>query len=191
MRFRAFESNRAATVIHIEHTFDRINHALLEFIQPGFSPAQPLIALAQSPPAQRRPSSPAQTPADSSAPAPADAGRQSHCLVSAIDDTQVSAKEAGVITAINVREGQLVSKGDLLAQIDDAQPQMEKRKAMAEKNAAEVKANSDVEKRYDTAAAEVAKYGYLKKKEANDQVPGSVIRTRIARVAARNGTGPS
>jgi macrolide-specific efflux system membrane fusion protein len=113
-------------------------------------------------------------PADPSAPAPVDTPVVSRCLVSAIDDTQVSAKEAGVITAINVRKGQLVAPGDLLAQIDDAQPQMEKRKAMAEKSAAEAKANSDVEKRYDTAAAEVAKYGYLKKKEADDRVPGAV-----------------
>jgi multidrug resistance efflux pump len=124
--------------------------------------------------------SPAQTPAE--APAPADAPAQApvetpivnHCLVSAIEDTQVSAKEAGVITAIKVREGQLVTTGELLAQIDDAQSQMEKKKAMAEKNAAEAKASSDVEKRYDTAAAEVAKYGYLKKKEADDRVPGAV-----------------
>jgi multidrug efflux pump subunit AcrA (membrane-fusion protein) len=125
---------------------------------------------------------PAQTPSDSPAPAPAESSGSAAiatpvvngCLVSAIDDTQVSAKEAGVITSISVKEGQLVSNGDLLAQIDDAQPQMEKRKAMAEKKAAEAKANSDVEKRYDTAAAEVAKYGYLKKKEANDRVPGAV-----------------
>ena len=86
----------------------------------------------------------------------------------------MSAKEAGVITTINVRDGQVVSKNDLLVQIDDAQPQLEKRKAMAERNAAEVKANSDIEIRYDTQAAAVKKFGYLKKKEASDKVPGAV-----------------
>jgi len=138
----------------------------------SFLIAAAAVAFAARLPAQTPAESPA--PVDPSAPAPAGNPVVSRCLVSAIDDTQVSAKEAGVITAINVRKGQLVAPGDLLAQIDDAQPRMEKRKATAEKSAAEAKANSDVEKRYDTAAAEVAKYGYLKKKEADDRVPGAV-----------------
>jgi len=119
----------------------------------------------------------AQTPADS--PAPNDNPIIQHCLLSAIDDAQVPAKEAGVITAINVREGQLVAKGDLLGQIDDAQAQMEKRKAMAEKNAAQVKADSDIEKRYDIASANVSKYEYLRKKEANERVHGAVSETEM------------
>jgi multidrug efflux pump subunit AcrA (membrane-fusion protein) len=122
---------------------------------------------------------PAESPPDSVAPAPVDTPVVSRCLVSAIDDTQVSAKEAGAITAIHVHEGQLVKAGQLLAQIDDTQPKMERRKAMAERDAASVKASSDVEKRYDIAAAEVAKFGYLKKAEANSHVTGSVTESEL------------
>ncbi|HEX3998443.1 MAG TPA: HlyD family efflux transporter periplasmic adaptor subunit [Pirellulales bacterium] len=129
--------------------------------------------------AQTPADSPQPLPTDAPAPAPADAPIISRCLVSAIDDAQVSAKEAGVITTINVHEGQLVMKGELLAQIDDAQPQMEKRKAMAEKNAAEVKANSDIEKRFDVASAEVSRFDYLRKLEANGRVRGAVTDTEI------------
>jgi macrolide-specific efflux system membrane fusion protein len=157
---------------------------------PAVSPEKAVVGDNFDPHAQSpsgsSPKSPADSPppaaVDSSAAAPAETPVVNHCIVSAIEDAQVSAKEAGVITAINVREGQLVSKGDLLAQIDDAQPQMEKRKAMAEKNAAQVKASSDVEKRYDTAAAEVAKYEFERNEDAARRVPGSVVQTELNRL---------
>ncbi len=103
----------------------------------------------------------------------------SHCIVSAIDEASVSAKEAGVITAINVREGQVVHKGDLLAQIDDAQPMLERKKALAEVNAAKVKADSDVEEKYDAAAALVSEADYEKKVQADQQVRGAVTEIEI------------
>lgn len=159
--------------------------------------AAPTLAAQSSPPAATDPSqlpapdpsapapaatpAPAPAPTDSSAPT-VEAPLISHCLVSAIDDVQVSAKEAGVIIGINVKEGQIVSKGQLLATIDDAQPQMEKRKALAERNAAQVKADSDIEKRYDVASAEVARFTYLKSKDAADRVPGSVVEVELSRL---------
>ena len=81
-----------------------------------------------------------------------------------------------------VKEGQIVKKGDLSPQIDDAIPQAEKRKATAERNAAKEKADSDVDIRYATAAADVAKYEYLKNKEAYDTVKNAVPWVEVKRL---------
>ncbi len=106
------------------------------------------------------------TNAATSAPTPSSTPELSHCLVSLIDEAQVPAQEAGVIVSLKVKEGQIVTKGEVLAQIDDAIPQAEKRKATAEKNAAKEKADSDVEVRYSKAAAGVALYEWKKNLEA-------------------------
>src|SRR5437016_3919970 len=66
----------------------------------------------------------------------------SHCLVSLIQEAQIPAQEQGVIKSLNVREGQAVKKGEVIAQIDDAIPQAERRKALAEEKAAQEKASS-------------------------------------------------
>lgn len=106
-------------------------------------------------------------------------GTVSHCIVSAIDEASVSAREAGVIMAINVREGQVVHKGDLLAQIDDAQPRMEKKKAEAERNAAKVKADSTIEKEFDTASSKVSYFGWQKELLANSRVANAVTEPEV------------
>jgi multidrug efflux pump subunit AcrA (membrane-fusion protein) len=49
-----------------------------------------------------------------------------NCLVSLIEDIQVPAREAGSLTAVEVVEGQFVTAGQLLAQIDDRQPKLDK-----------------------------------------------------------------
>jgi macrolide-specific efflux system membrane fusion protein len=105
-----------------------------------------------------------------------------HCLVSAIDEAQVPAQEAGVVVSIKAKEGQYVKKGDVIAQIDDAIPQAEKRKAAADRNAAKEKADSDIDVRYATKAAEVAKYTYLKNKDAFDAVKNSVPFVEVKRL---------
>jgi len=64
------------------------------------------------------------------------------CLVSLIDEAKVPAREAGVLVDLPVREGDAVAKGDVIAKIDDNQPQMEKRKAQAEHDQAIAKAEN-------------------------------------------------
>ncbi len=106
----------------------------------------------------------------------------SHCLVSLIEEAQVPAQEAGVILKMNAREGQSVKKDELLAQMDDAIPQSERRKAIAEQKSAKEKAESDVDVRYAKAASGVAKFAYLKATEANDKVKNAVQLTELKRL---------
>src|SRR5262245_6778923 len=79
-----------------------------------------------------------------------------HCLVSLIEDVQVPAREAGALVSVGVVEGQYVTQGQLLAQINDQQPRLDKLAAELERDAALAKAQDDIEVRYAEAAFAVA-----------------------------------
>ncbi|HUY35513.1 MAG TPA: HlyD family efflux transporter periplasmic adaptor subunit [Pirellulales bacterium] len=78
------------------------------------------------------------------------------CDVHLKDDVAVAAQEAGILTEINVREGNTIEEGDLLAKINDSKAQMAKLVAQAEHKVALAEAESDVSIRYSEKAAEVA-----------------------------------
>jgi multidrug efflux pump subunit AcrA (membrane-fusion protein) len=96
------------------------------------------------------------------------------CLVSLEEEAKVPAREAGVLVQLAVREGAIVSKGDVIAKIDDNQPQMERRKAKAEHDQALAKAESDVDVRYAQKAQAVAQKASEKAEQSHKSVPGSV-----------------
>ena len=96
------------------------------------------------------------------------------CLVSLEEEAKVPAREAGVLVQLAVREGAIVSKGDVIAKIDDNQPQMERRKAKAEHDQALAKAESDVDVRYAQTAQAVAQKASEKAEQSHKSVPGSV-----------------
>ncbi|MFO0423842.1 MAG: efflux RND transporter periplasmic adaptor subunit [Planctomycetia bacterium] len=104
------------------------------------------------------------------------------CLVSLVEEAKVPAREPGVLVELVVREGATVRRGDVIAKIDDDQPQMEKRKAKAEHDQAVAKAESDVDVRYSIAAEQVAEAEHKKALESHAKVPGSVTEVERARL---------
>ncbi|MBL6714370.1 MAG: HlyD family efflux transporter periplasmic adaptor subunit [Pirellulales bacterium] len=104
------------------------------------------------------------------------------CIVSLVEEAEVPAREAGVLLELQIREGDVVSRGDLIARIDDSQPDFDRRKAVAEHAQAQAKAESDVDVRYAVAAEQVAKAEYDKANESNNRVPGSVTRVELDRL---------
>ena len=96
------------------------------------------------------------------------------CLVSLADEAKVPAREAGVLVELAVREGDKVTKDQVIGRIADDQPQMEKRKAQAEFEQARGKAESDVDERYARKAEEVAEKAFDKARQSHEKVPGSV-----------------
>jgi macrolide-specific efflux system membrane fusion protein len=104
------------------------------------------------------------------------------CLVSLIDEVKVPAREAGVIKRLAIRQGDIVKKGDILAEIDDDQPQMERRRADAEHAQAAAKADSDVDVRYSEKAHDVAKATYEKAEQSDERVKGSVTEVERRRL---------
>ncbi len=107
-----------------------------------------------------------------------------NCLVKLVQqgEAKLAAQEAGVLTEISVREGQQVPVGMLLAKIDDIQPQMQKKVAIAERDAAKAKYENDVETRHATAASKVAEFTYLANVRANQTAPGSIADVDIKRL---------
>ena len=75
------------------------------------------------------------------------------CLVSLMEEAKVPAREGGVLEELLAREGDVVKRGDVIAKIDDNQPQMERRKAKAEHDQTVAKAESDVDVRYAVATS--------------------------------------
>jgi multidrug resistance efflux pump len=104
------------------------------------------------------------------------------CVVSAKDEVQVPAQEAGMLTALPVREGVQVRAGDLLGRIDDSERQMEKRQALIEQQGAKEQADNDVNVRYADAAARVAETEYQQAVDANRRVRGTFPEAEVRRL---------
>lgn len=105
-----------------------------------------------------------------------------HCLVSVLKEAKVPAREGGVLMNLLVREGDTISAGEVIAKIDDSQPQFERRKAKAEHEQAVAKASSDVDVRFAVASELVAAAEYEKAQLANDKLNGSVTAVELDRL---------
>lgn len=105
-----------------------------------------------------------------------------HCLVSLIQDVEVPALEAGALTSVSVVEGQFVTAGQLLAQIDNRQPQLDKRAAELERDAALAKAADDIEVRYSEAALAVAAADLDRALAIDRKSPGGVTQQEIQKL---------
>jgi multidrug resistance efflux pump len=105
-----------------------------------------------------------------------------HCLVSLIEDVQVPAREAGALTSVAVVEGEYVNQGQLLAQIDDRQPRLDKLAAELERDAALAKAQDDIEVRYAEAAFAVATAELDRALAINSKNAGGVTQQEIQKL---------
>ena len=105
-----------------------------------------------------------------------------HCVVSLIDEAQIPTKKPGVVMRFQVAEGSVVKAGDLLAQIDDRESQIQAVVAQRQLDAAYKKAENDIDIRYARAAAEVAKAEVLSAQDANRKVPNTVPASEVRRL---------
>ncbi|HVX12210.1 MAG TPA: HlyD family efflux transporter periplasmic adaptor subunit [Pirellulales bacterium] len=94
-------------------------------------------------------------------------------LVTLIDEIDIAAQEAGIITDLTVQEGSEVRANDKIAQISDSKAQAAKKVAQAEHEVALAEAENDISVRYAKKAAEVAYYDFMAHKLANKQAKGS------------------
>jgi multidrug efflux pump subunit AcrA (membrane-fusion protein) len=101
------------------------------------------------------------------------------CEVSIIDEAKVPAQEPGQLTKMEAFEGLEVEEGTVLAQLDDAQAQADKRLAEAEHEGAEIEAKSDAEERVAKMTVVVAKAEWDQVVEANERTPGAKSRSEI------------
>jgi macrolide-specific efflux system membrane fusion protein len=103
----------------------------------------------------------------------------SDCLISLADEVAVPAQEPGVLVKIPVRDGQQVSKGDLLAQIDDIVPRAKQNVSTYKLEVAKREAQDDINIRFSKAAAAVARADCEQDEEANRRIPGTVQQATV------------
>jgi multidrug efflux pump subunit AcrA (membrane-fusion protein) len=109
----------------------------------------------------------------------ADVATIANCALAPEQEAQVPAQEAGVLTKILVREGDSVTPGQQLAQIDDIIPRAQQDVAKYKLDVARKQAEDDVDVRFATAAAAVAKADYEQAMEANEKVRGTVPQAEV------------
>ncbi|MBI1903060.1 MAG: HlyD family efflux transporter periplasmic adaptor subunit [Planctomycetia bacterium] len=96
------------------------------------------------------------------------------CAVTAIDEIEVPAEEAGVLVSLEARPGLLVEEGTRLGQVDARGADLQKRIAQAEHLRAKEQAENDIKVRYAKAVEKTAEADYLQAVEANRKVAGAV-----------------
>ncbi len=96
-----------------------------------------------------------------------------------LNDLQLPAQEAGVLTRIDVSEGHDVTAGQLLALVDDRKPQLAKLAANLDQAAATARAEDNIDVDYAIASHDVALSELEKDLSINARSPGAVPDTEI------------
>lgn len=102
-----------------------------------------------------------------------------HCQVLLIHDVEVPAEMPGRLLAMNVTEGNYIEKGMLAAQIDDREALLQKVAAELERDAAQARANDNIEVRYSIKAFEVAESKLKGSLDINSRNAGAIPATQI------------
>jgi macrolide-specific efflux system membrane fusion protein len=96
-----------------------------------------------------------------------------------LEEAEVPAQEAGVLTEVAVREGQRVKKGELLAQIDDQVARLAAEAAQAQFEIAHAKATNDVRMRFAKKALEVSQAELKRSTESIERFAKSVSQSQL------------
>ena len=102
-------------------------------------------------------------------------------LVTAIDDVEVPAQEAGPVADIAVGRGEEVKAGTILGKIDDTDAQLKHEAALAEQAVAEEQANSTAEITAAKHTAGAAEAEYLQSKGLRDRQIEAVSAQQLRR----------
>ncbi len=103
------------------------------------------------------------------------------CLIQLVNDIQVPATESGLMTYLGVKQGSNVKAEDLIAKIDDRVAQQAYNVANFAKQAADARAEDDIEIIYNIAAARVAREDWIELEEANQAVSKAVTESDLRR----------
>src|SRR5215212_9501662 len=90
-----------------------------------------------------------------------------HGVVRVADQIKLPAKEPGVLVQLAVKEGTQVKAGQVIAKIDDSEPQIKRKAAFADWKGAYKRCKDDVEIRFAQAQELVAKAKYERMLESN------------------------
>lgn len=111
--------------------------------------------------------------------APQSSVRLPNCLVTLINEADVSPQEAGILTAVEAFEGLDVEEGTVLALIDDSLARSERAMAEAERRVAIAEAENNSEERVARATYDVADAELKQVLAANAQAQGAKSQAEI------------
>ncbi len=104
------------------------------------------------------------------------------CIVSIIDRVQVPASSLGLLTALSPREGDEISRGQVLGKIDDRDAVVQKAAAQANHDSAEEQSKNTVRVRAAEAARDVAQAELDVALEINKKKPGTIPGNEVRRL---------
>ena len=104
------------------------------------------------------------------------------CVVSLHDQALIPAQQAGVLTALTVREGAMVQARQTLGYVDSTQQQLKHSLAEIERQAALEKSEEDIDIRFSKASAAVAETEYQRSMEANQRVKNTIPMPEVRRL---------
>ena len=96
-----------------------------------------------------------------------------------LEEAEVPAQEAGVVTSVAVREGQRVKQGELLAQIDDQVARLAAEAVQAQYDIARAKAANDVRQRFAKKSLEVSEAELRRSMDSIERFAKSISQSQI------------
>jgi len=108
--------------------------------------------------------------------------RLAHCLISLIDDVEVPAEKAGVLTSLVVREGNYLAEGAAIATIDDEQAAHQHESSVAEADAARAKSANSLEVEYAVATHRTAEAEFKIALSANAKQSNAVSAVEVEKL---------
>lgn len=103
-------------------------------------------------------------------------------LIRLVQQVDVPAREAGLLAAVRVTEGQMVQEGELLAQIDDTEARLAEEQAVLDVQIARANATNDVNLRFARKSVDVAKAELQRAEQSNQSFAKSVSDSEMDRL---------
>lgn len=103
-------------------------------------------------------------------------------LLASVEEREVPAQEAGVLSRLAIREGDIVQTGEVLAQLDDTDARLALARAEIELDNARRGAQNDIKVRVSKKAAEVAAAELKRAVASRERYPKSVSETEVDRL---------
>jgi multidrug efflux pump subunit AcrA (membrane-fusion protein) len=119
---------------------------------------------------------------DPTSAANSNAVRIENALVKLIEQAEVPARDAGLLTELTVAEGDRVAKGQLVGKVDDEDARLALAKAAAELKIATTNAENDVKIRFAEKEAKVATAEMKRSKESVERFEKSISKTELEKL---------
>ena len=103
-------------------------------------------------------------------------------LIKAIEQVEVPAREAGVLSAVHVREGQTLAEGDVIATVADRKARLAEARAAIELSVAAKGASNDIKVRFARKSLDVSRAELKRATESIKKYPKSISQSELDRI---------